>query len=72
VFAQLPGVSEHFNEDHPHSALKWQSPRLFRKALARQPQENDANEALAWVWRYRDKITFQENLIKNVTSNPKK
>lgn len=42
VLAQLPDAFEHFNEVHPHSALKWKSPRMFRRELARQAQENDA------------------------------
>jgi putative transposase len=43
VLAQLPDAFTHFNEVHPHSALKWQSPRMFRRELARQARENDAN-----------------------------
>jgi transposase InsO family protein len=43
VLAQLPDAFEHFNEVHPHSALKWKSPRMFRRELVRQAQENDAN-----------------------------
>jgi putative transposase len=43
VLAQLPDAFEHFNEVHPHSALKWKSPRMFRRELARQAHENDAN-----------------------------
>jgi putative transposase len=31
VLAQLPAAFEHFNEIHPHSSLKMQSPREFRK-----------------------------------------
>jgi transposase InsO family protein len=27
VLAPLPDAFEHFNEVHPHSALKWKSPR---------------------------------------------
>lgn len=42
VLAQLPHAFEHFNEVHPHSALKWKSPRMFRRELVRQAQENDA------------------------------
>jgi len=34
VLAQLPDAFEHFNEVHPHSALKWKSPRMFRRELA--------------------------------------
>lgn len=43
VLAQLPNAFTHFNEVHPHSALKLKSPRMFRRELARQAQENDAN-----------------------------
>ena len=39
VLHQLPDAFEHFNEVHPHSALKWKSPRMFRRELARQAQE---------------------------------
>jgi putative transposase len=42
VLAQLPAAFEHFNEIHPHSALNYKSPRMFRRKLARQAQENDA------------------------------
>lgn len=42
VLAQLPNAFMHFNEVHPHSALKLKSPRMFRRELARQAQENDA------------------------------
>jgi len=27
---------EHYNEQHPHSALKYRSPREFRRAMARE------------------------------------
>ena len=43
VLAQLPNAFTHFNEVHPHSALKLKSPRMYRRELARQAQENDAN-----------------------------
>jgi transposase InsO family protein len=43
VLAQLPDAFTHFNEVHPHSALKLKSPRLFRRELMRQAQENDVN-----------------------------
>jgi putative transposase len=43
VLAQLPNAFKHFNEVHPHSALKLKSPRMFRRELARQARENDAN-----------------------------
>jgi transposase InsO family protein len=38
VLAQLPDAFEHFN-----SALKYKSPRLFRKELRRQAQQTDPN-----------------------------
>ena len=31
VIAQLPAVFEHYNEVHPHSALRMKSPRTFRR-----------------------------------------
>ena len=34
VMAQLPAAFEHFNERHPHSALKMRSPREFRQCQA--------------------------------------
>lgn len=34
VMAQLPAAFEHFNEVHPHSALKMKSPREFRQHQA--------------------------------------
>jgi transposase InsO family protein len=34
VMAQLPAAFEHFNEVHPHSALKMKSPREFRRQQA--------------------------------------
>ncbi len=43
VLAQLPAAFEHFNEVHPHSSLKYKSPRMYRRELARQAQVNDAN-----------------------------
>ncbi len=43
VLAQLPNAFTHFNEIHPHSAFKLKSPRMYRRELARQAQENDAN-----------------------------
>ena len=42
VLAQLPYAFNHFNEMHPHSALKLKSPRMYRRELARQAQKNDA------------------------------
>lgn len=41
VLAQLPNAFTHFNEVHPHSALKLKSPRMYRRELERQAQEND-------------------------------
>lgn len=43
VLAQLPDAFTHFNEVHPHSALRYKSPRMFRRQLARQAVENGAN-----------------------------
>lgn len=43
VLAQLPDAFTHFNEDHAHSSLKLKSPRMFRRVLARRPQESGAN-----------------------------
>lgn len=43
VLAQLPDAFTHFNEVHPHSSLKWKSPRMFRRELARRAQESGAN-----------------------------
>jgi putative transposase len=43
VLAQLPNAFTHFNKVHPHSALKLKSPRMYRRDLARQVQESDAN-----------------------------
>lgn len=34
VLAQLPAAFKHFNEVHPHSSLKMQSPREFRRQQA--------------------------------------
>jgi transposase InsO family protein len=36
VMGQLPAAFEHFNEVHPHSALKMRSPREFRRHKAAQ------------------------------------
>jgi putative transposase len=33
VLSQLAEAFEHFNEIHPHSALRMQSPREFRRGL---------------------------------------
>jgi putative transposase len=43
VLAQLPGAFTHFNEVHPHSLLKLQSPRMFGRGLARRTQESGDN-----------------------------
>ena len=43
VLAQLPDAFTHFNEVHPHSSLKWQSPRMFRRELARRAQQSGVN-----------------------------
>jgi putative transposase len=36
VLAQLPAAFEHFNEVHPHSSLRMQSPREFRRHRSEQ------------------------------------
>jgi putative transposase len=36
VLAQMGAAFEHFNEVHPHSALKMRSPREFRQHRATQ------------------------------------
>jgi transposase InsO family protein len=36
----LPDAFMHFNEVHPHSSLKLNSPRMFRRELARRAQES--------------------------------
>jgi putative transposase len=36
VLSQLPDVFEHFKEVHPHSALKWKSPRMYKRELVRK------------------------------------
>lgn len=43
VLAQLPDAFKHFNEVHPHSSLRYKSPRMFRDERMRQAQEIDAN-----------------------------
>lgn len=43
VLAQLPDAFRHFNEVHPHSALGYKSPRMFRKERPCQALETDAN-----------------------------
>lgn len=47
VMAQLPAAFEHFNDVHPHSALKMKSPREFRQhQAARQRQADNDQPAL--------------------------
>ena len=43
VLAQLPDAFTHFNEVHQQAALKLKWPRMYRRELVRQAQENDAN-----------------------------
>ena len=38
VLRQMPAAFEHFNEVHPHSALGYRSPRMYRKELTRRAQ----------------------------------
>jgi putative transposase len=38
VLRQMPAAFDHFNEVHPHSALGYRSPRMFRKELIRRAQ----------------------------------
>lgn len=52
VLVQLPDAFTHFNEIHPHSSLKWKSPRMFRRELARRTQESGANQAIGCVRLY--------------------
>jgi putative transposase len=42
VLSQLPDAFKHFNEVHPHSALKYKSPKMFRNERMRQAQETGA------------------------------
>ena len=44
VMAQLPAAFEHFNEVHPHSSLRMQSPREFRRQQAAQARRISADE----------------------------
>ena len=37
VMEQLPLWFEHYNEIHPHSALKYLSPRMFRREKLTEP-----------------------------------
>lgn len=39
VMEQLPAAFEHFNEVHPHSALKMKSPREFRQHQAAKQRQ---------------------------------
>ena len=43
VLSQLPYAFRHFNEVHPHSALGYKSPRMFRKERHLQPLETGVN-----------------------------
>ncbi len=36
VLRQMPAAFEHFNEVHPHSALGYRSPRMYRRELTRR------------------------------------
>jgi putative transposase len=44
VMAQLPAAFEHFNEVHPHSALKMKSPREFRQHQAARQRQADTDQ----------------------------
>ena len=44
VMAQLPAAFEHFNEVHPHSALKMRSPREFRRQQAAQARQEPSGD----------------------------
>lgn len=46
VMAQLPAAYEHFNEVHPHSALKMKSPREFRRQQAAKRRQAHIEQAL--------------------------
>jgi len=46
VMAQLPAAYEHFNEVHPHSALKMKSPREFRQQQAATQRQTQIELAL--------------------------
>lgn len=41
VIAQLPAAFEHYNEVHPHSALRMKSPRMFRRHAERHSQPSN-------------------------------
>lgn len=42
VLRQMPTAFEHFNEVHPHSALGYRSPRMYRKELIRRAPRGGA------------------------------
>ena len=44
VMMQLPAAFEHFDEVHPHSALKMRSPREFRQHRAARQRHADADQ----------------------------
>ncbi|GAC1530095.1 MAG: hypothetical protein NVS2B4_08790 [Ramlibacter sp.] len=44
VMRQLPQAFEHFNEVHPHSALKMRSPREFRQLSAARQRQADIEQ----------------------------
>ena len=46
VMAQMAAAFEHFNEVHPHSALKMKSPREFRQHRAAQQRPAQSEQAL--------------------------
>ena len=46
VMAQMAAAFEHFNEVHPHSALKMRSPREFRQHRAAQQRLAQIEQAL--------------------------
>ena len=46
VMAQMAAAFEHFNEVHPHSALKMKSPREFRQHRAAQQRPAQSEQTL--------------------------
>jgi putative transposase len=46
VMAQMAAAFEHFNEVHPHSALKMKSPREYRQHRAAQQRLAQTDQAL--------------------------
>lgn len=73
VPVQLPDVVRHFNEVHPHAALGYKSPRMFRKERRRQALVTDANYASGCVREKRNKIRQLSrfgNVEVNVISDP--